>query len=85
LPYFAWRASKPEDLLTVADISLYRAKSEGKDKTVVLLSSQDRDEYLERFRSERELVELIRRTTSLATNSSSGSSGMIRKYQWGIS
>ena len=53
-------ASDPEELLTVADISLYRAKSEGKDKTVILLGSSDMDRYLERFRSERELDELIR-------------------------
>ncbi len=53
-------AEEPEDLLTVADLSLYRAKSEGKDKTVAFLGSKDREEYLERFRSERELAELIR-------------------------
>ena len=52
-------AEDPEDLLTVADLSLYRAKSEGKDKTVAFLGSREREEYLERFRSERELAELI--------------------------
>lgn len=49
-------ANYPEDtedigeLLAVADISLYRAKREGKDRTALLAGSADREIFRERFR-----------------------------------
>ncbi len=48
-----------EDLLAVADISLYRAKSEGKNKTVALEPSFSKEMYVQRFHKERELFELL--------------------------
>ncbi|WP_121011671.1 putative bifunctional diguanylate cyclase/phosphodiesterase [Hydrogenivirga caldilitoris] len=52
---------KPEELLTVADISLHKAKSEGKDRTVTLLDGSDREFFLERFRKEKELRAHLRK------------------------
>ncbi len=49
----------PQELLMIADISLYRAKSEGKDRTVVLTLREDKEIYRERFRVEKDLRELI--------------------------
>ena len=49
----------PEDLLAVADLSLYKAKTEGRNRTSLLVSRKDRDLYLERFRRERDLADLI--------------------------
>ncbi len=49
----------PQELLSVADISLYKAKREGKDKTAVLEGREDRESFLERFRKERELKGFI--------------------------
>ncbi|MDQ7039004.1 MAG: diguanylate cyclase, partial [Aquificota bacterium] len=49
----------PSDLLAIADLSLYKAKTEGRNRTSLLISKRDRDLYLERFRRERDLAELI--------------------------
>ena len=51
----------PKELLAVADISLYKAKSEGKNRTSLLLTVKDREVYLERFKREKDLTELIMR------------------------
>jgi diguanylate cyclase (GGDEF)-like protein len=49
----------PSELLAIADLSLYKAKTEGRNRTSTLLTSRDRDLYLERFRRERDLADLI--------------------------
>ncbi len=49
----------PMDLLAVADISLYKAKSEGRNRTSMLLTLRDRDLYMERFKREKDLADLI--------------------------
>jgi len=55
-------ASYPEDardmeeLLIVADVSLYKAKREGKNRTAVLLGKGDRDSLLRGFKKEKELI-----------------------------
>jgi len=51
----------PQELLMIADISLYRAKNEGKDKTVTLTLREDKEAYRERFKVEKDLRELILR------------------------
>ncbi|MDQ7082195.1 MAG: diguanylate cyclase [Aquificota bacterium] len=49
----------PLELLSVTDISLYKAKREGKNRTAVLEGREDRESFLERFRKERELKEFL--------------------------
>ncbi len=51
----------PSELLVVADLSLYKAKTEGRNRTVMFLTSRDRDTYLDRFSRERDLADLILR------------------------
>jgi len=58
-------ASYPEDtddpgeLLAISDISLYKAKNEGKNRTAILIGNEYREVYLTRFRKEKDLVELL--------------------------
>jgi diguanylate cyclase (GGDEF)-like protein len=58
-------ASYPEDtekageLLAIADISLYKAKNEGKNRTAILIGNEYREVYLRRFKKEKDLVELL--------------------------
>ncbi len=58
-------ASYPEDtedpgeLLAIADISLYKAKSEGKNRTAILVGNEYREVYLTRFRKEKDLIDLL--------------------------
>ncbi len=51
----------PQELLMIADISLYRAKNEGKDRTIMLRLPEDKEAYRERFKVEKDLRELILR------------------------
>ncbi|WP_457601018.1 putative bifunctional diguanylate cyclase/phosphodiesterase [Hydrogenivirga sp.] len=55
----------PNELLAVADIALYRAKSEGKDRTATLTGSSDRELFTERFRREKELREFIKKGSTV--------------------
>ncbi len=51
----------PAELLAIADISLYRAKSEGKDRTATLTGSTDKELFIEKFRKEKELRAYLRK------------------------
>lgn len=56
-------ASYPEDtedpgeLLVISDISLYKAKNEGKNRTAVLVENEYKEVYLTRFKKEKDLIE----------------------------
>ena len=52
--------SDPQELIAIADISLYRAKREGKDRTVVLYGSEDKEIVISSFRTEKVVRQLIR-------------------------
>ncbi len=49
----------PQDLLTVADIALYKAKNEGKDKTVMLLGRDDKNFFVQRFHRGKDFKEAV--------------------------
>ncbi|GEM_PF-2004311 len=50
---------KTGELLAIADISLYKAKNEGKNRTAVLVGNEYREVYLTKFKKEKDLVELL--------------------------